>query len=114
MLPFLERINERLEKDRQLTHATYSDLRRMGAFRAVTVRLPVTTIAKMKLLEETCPKVWESRQEMLFEMIESCILEWIENAPFPDGDHDKFQQAALTALQQGPQKHGKETLGDEL
>jgi len=32
----------------------------------VMVRLPITTIAKMKYLEGHCPGVWESRQEMLF------------------------------------------------
>ncbi len=105
---FVKRIEERRESDRDVSHLKYDDFRRMGYLRPITVRLPVTTLAKMAFLEEKLPekgghKVWESRQETIFEMIESCIGDWIANSDSPDLAHEEFQQVARRAMQQSPQ-----------
>jgi hypothetical protein len=97
MSSFLSRIKERSENER-LSHIDYAGFRRMRALRAVTVRLPVTTIAKMKLLEEKCPDLWESRQEMLFEMIESCVQDWISTQPSFKRTYQEFDSAARSGL----------------
>ena len=104
MSSFTNRMNEQkdhLLKKGNLTHVSYGIFRLWRALRPVTVRLPVTTIAKMKLLEEKCPTVWESKQEMLFEMIESCIQDWIAKQPVPAKAAAEFDHQARRALQHG-------------
>jgi hypothetical protein len=98
MSSFVNRLQERKEKDR-LSHVDYAGFRRMGALRPVTMRLPVTTVAKMKLLEELGATAWESRQEMLFEMIESCIQDWIDQQPNSKILRERFDAAARRGLQ---------------
>ncbi len=92
---------DHLLKKGNLTHVSYGIFRLWRALRPVTVRLPVTTIAKMKLLEEKCPSVWESKQEMLFEMIESCIQDWIAKQPVPDKAAAEFDHLRATAKKSG-------------
>jgi hypothetical protein len=104
---FVNRIKERRENDRILNHLRYDDFRRMGYLQPITVRLPVTTLAKIVLLEKKLSekkgqKVWDSRQEMIFEMIESCVRDWIATADSPDRADQEFQAAAYRALQQNP------------
>jgi hypothetical protein len=98
---FLRRMEE---KNKQRTHMTYTQLRNIGAMRAVTVRLPVTTIKKMQLLEQKCLGQWESRQEMLFDMIECAILDWVESGGFPQGEFEEFQRVAYEGLRNDPTK----------
>jgi hypothetical protein len=104
MSNFVDRINERrdyLLKQGNLNHVSYGIFRLWGALQAITVRLPVTTVAKMKHLEKKCP-AWDSRQEMLFEMIEACIQDWIAKQPSPKQAAAEFDQAARGALQRHP------------
>ena len=101
MSSFIRRINEQRDymlKKGNLNHVSYGIFRLWGVLRAVTVRLPVTTIAKMKLLEKKCPG-WESQQEMVFEMIESCVQDWITKQPSPEQAASEFDQEARRALQ---------------
>ncbi len=104
MSSFTDRINEKkdfLSKKGNLSHVSYGMFRLWRALRPVTVRLPVTTIAKMKLLEEKCAIQWESKQEMLFDMIECCIKDWINLQPSASKIAGEFDRAARRALQQG-------------
>ncbi len=78
----------------------------MGYLRPVTVRLPVTTLAKLerldaKLKEEGGP-VWDSRQETIFEMIEACISDYIDGTDAPKQVHEEFQAIARRAIQINP------------
>ena len=98
MSTFMDRITARQDNDRLASQVDYGAFRRLGALRAVTVRLPISTIAKMTLLEEKSPGMWESRQEMLFEMIESCIRDWTAKQSSPEAAHIEFQEAARRAL----------------
>jgi hypothetical protein len=101
---FVKRIEERRESDRTVSHLRYDDFRRMGYLRPITVRLPITTLAKMALLEGKLSEKeghWGSRQEMLFEMIECCIRDWIDTYGSP-GDDQEFQNVARRALQLHP------------
>jgi hypothetical protein len=45
--------------------------------------------------------VWESKQEMLFEMIESCIQDWIAKQPVSDKAAAEFDHQARRSLQHG-------------
>src|SRR5713101_5295505 len=104
MSSFTDRINEKkdfLSKKGNLSHVSYGMFRLWRALRPVTVRLPVTTIAKMKLLEQKCPIQWESKQEMLFDMIECCIKDWITLQPAPGKTAAEFDHEARRALQHG-------------
>jgi hypothetical protein len=78
----------------------------MGYLRPITVRLPVTTLAKLELLEEKLAeqggKIWDSRQETIFEMIESCIADYIGSKESPDRIHKEFQTKARRAMQLNP------------
>lgn len=103
---FAERIKERRKTDRILSHLRYSDFRRMGYLRPITVRLPVTTLDKLEFLEKELEqkggKVWDSRQEMIFEMIEACISDYISSADSPDQAHEEFQAVARRSMQINP------------
>jgi hypothetical protein len=105
-LDFAERIKERRETDRLVSHLRYEDFRRMGYLRPITVRLPVTTLAKLEWLdqklEEEGGKVWASRQETIFEMIESCIAGYIKGTDSPDRVHEESQAVARRAMQLDP------------
>jgi len=104
MNSFTSRLNEKrdaLLKKGNLNHVSYGIFRTWRALKPVTFRLPVTTIDKMNLLEEKCPTVWESKQEMLFEMIESCIQDWIAQQPAPKDAAAEFDHVARRALQHG-------------
>ena len=68
----------------------------------------------MKLLEEKCPSVWESKQEMLFEMIESCIQDWIAKQPVPDKAAAEFDHQARRALQHRMGKDSPEEPATEI
>jgi hypothetical protein len=99
MSTFLNRIKKRRESDRQLSYINYDGFRRLGCLRAFTVRLPVTTLAKMDLLAKKCPKIWDSKQEMIFEMIESGIADWIASTNSPEVA-DEFRNVAYQAARQ--------------
>lgn len=108
MSSFTERINERrdyLLKKGNLNHVSYGIFRLWGALQPVTVRLPVTTIAKMKHLQKRCP-AWDSRQEMLFEMVEACVQDWITKQPSPEQAATEFDREARKALQRHPSFRG--------
>lgn len=77
---FLKRLRRKPTEPRG--YVSYDDhMKRPGQVRPITVRLPVSTVAKLDALHEQCPGVWGSRQELLFEMIESSVLDWIEAQP---------------------------------
>ena len=101
MSSFTNRINEKsdyLSQKGNLKHVSYAMFRTWRALKPVTFRLPVTTIDKINFLEEECPNVWESKQEMLFEMIESCIQDWIAQQPAPKDAAAEFDHVARRAL----------------
>jgi hypothetical protein len=66
--------------------------------RPITVRLPVSTVAKLDALNAQCPTVWGSRQELLFEMIESCVVDWIAEQPHPKEAAATIEAAMQKAL----------------
>ena len=105
-LSFTKRIRERRESDRIVSHLRYDDFRRLGYLRPITVRLPVTTLAKLELLdaklEEDGGRVWDSRQEIIFEMIEACISDYINGTDIPKRAHEEFQAIAHRSLQLTP------------
>jgi hypothetical protein len=69
-----------------------------GGVRPITVRLPVGTVAKLDELQRQCPTVWSSRQELLFEMIESSVKDWIEAQATLKDTVKAFDDAARKAL----------------
>ena len=109
MNSFTERVRERRESDKLLSHLRYGDFRRMGYLRPITVRLPVTTLAKLDLLdaklEKEGKKVWDSRQETIFEMIEACISDFINGTRSPKQAREEFQAAATRSMQLNVPSH---------
>ncbi len=82
MSEFLKRLRRKPTEARG--YVSYDDYMKLpGKVRPITVRLPVSTVAKLDALNAQCPAVWGSRQELLFEMIESCVIDWIEAQPRP-------------------------------
>lgn len=78
---FLKRFRRKPFEPR--TYVSYDDFMKLGKVRPMTVRLPVSTVAKLDELQKQCDPVWSSRQELLFEMIESCVRDWIDAQPQP-------------------------------
>ena len=80
MSEFLKRLRRKPTEPRG--YVSYDDyMKLLDKVRPITVRLPVSTVAKLDELQRQCPTVWSSRQELLFEMIESCVKDWIESQP---------------------------------
>jgi hypothetical protein len=82
---------------------TYDDFRRLGCLKTYSVRLPITTIAKLdKLHSDLCrshPRTWPSKQELLFDLIEDAIRIWVEDQPDKAAAHSALQQVATRAIQ---------------
>jgi hypothetical protein len=97
MSEFLKRLRRKPTEPR--TYVSYDDfMKLLDKVRPITVRLPVSTVAKLDELQKQCPSVWSSRQELLFEMIESCVKDWIDTQP-PSGEAAKvFDDVARKAL----------------
>jgi hypothetical protein len=82
---------------------TYEDFRRLGYLKTYSVRLPITTIAKLEKLHSdlsrSYPRTWSSKQELLFDLIEDAIRAWIEDQPDSEAAHAMLQQVATRAMQ---------------
>ncbi|MGD0494230.1 MAG: hypothetical protein ABSC32_22125 [Steroidobacteraceae bacterium] len=98
MSEFLKRFRRKPFEPR--TYVSYDDFMKLGKVRPITVRLPVSTVAKIDELQKQCPAVWNSRQELLFEMIESCVQDWIGAQPQSKDAASIFEGAARKALRQ--------------
>ena len=98
MSEFLKRLRRKPTEPRN--YVSYDDyMKLLDKVRPITVRLPVSTVAKLDELQRQCPTVWSSRQELLFEMIESCVKDWIETQSKPKGASALFDGVARKALQ---------------
>lgn len=97
MSEFMRRL--RREPTEPRTYVSYDDfMKLLDKVRPITVRLPVSTVAKLDELQNQCPSVWSSRQELLFEMIESCVKDWIDAQPASKLVAKVFDDAARKAL----------------
>jgi hypothetical protein len=96
MSEFMKRFRRKPFEPR--TYVSYDDFMKLGKVRPMTVRLPVSTVAKLDELQSQCQAVWGSRQELLFEMIESCIRDWINAQPQPKEADGAIDGAARKAL----------------
>ncbi|HEX3912109.1 MAG TPA: hypothetical protein VHW71_01270 [Steroidobacteraceae bacterium] len=98
MSEFLKRLERKPTEPRN--YVSYDDyMKLLDKVRPITVRLPVSTVAKLDELQRQCPTVWSSRQELLFEMIESCVKDWIETHSKPKDATALFDGVARKALQ---------------
>lgn len=101
MSEFLKRL--RRDPTELRTYVSYDDfMKLLDKVRPITVRLPITTVAKLDELQRQCPSVWGSRQELLFEMIESCVKDWIDAQPAQKGAAKTFDDVARKALKRTP------------
>ena len=97
MSEFLKRLARKPTEPR--TYVSYDDyMKLLDKVRPITVRLPVSTVAKLDELQKRCPSVWSSRQELLFEMIESSVKDWIDVQPTPEEAAKDFDHVARKAL----------------
>lgn len=97
MREFLKRLRRKPTEPR--TYVSYDDfMKLLDKVRPITVRLPISTVAKLDELQRQCPSVWSSRQELLFEMIESCVRDWIDAQPQPKNVSQSFDDVARKAL----------------
>ncbi|MFY9328806.1 MAG: hypothetical protein WAO76_12455 [Georgfuchsia sp.] len=88
------------------TPASYAMFQNMGMLKPFAVRLPVTTLAMLDELQNYGP--WPSKQEMVFQMIESAIIEFIESAAEPV--QKRFDEVANIAFKEWEKKNGKKPL----
>jgi hypothetical protein len=97
MSEFLKRLRRKPTAPR--AYVSYDDfMKLLDKVRPITVRLPVSTVAKLDELQKQCPSVWGSRQELLFEMIESCVKDWIDTQPATREAAKVFDDVARKAL----------------
>jgi hypothetical protein len=97
MSEFLKRLRRKPTEPR--TYVSYDDfMKLLDKVRPITVRLPVSTVAKLDELQKQCPSVWGSRQELLFEMIESCVKDWVDAQPATKDAAKVFDDAARKSL----------------
>ena len=101
MSEFLKRL--RREHTVPRIYVSYDDHMKLpDNVRPITVRLPISTVAKLDELQRQCPSVWSSRQELLFEMIESCVKDWIEAQPKSKGAAANFDEVTRKAVRRAP------------
>ena len=98
MANFSRRLTQQTSQNTK-TYMGYSDYLRLGVMKPLTVRLPASTHAKVDELFERCNGVWQSKQELLFEMIESAIADYIESQNDPEIEAEIFQEIARKGLQ---------------
>lgn len=99
MSEFLKRFRRKPTQPR--SYVSYDDYMKLpDNVRPITLRLPVSTVAKLDELQRQCPTVWSSRQELLFEMIESCVKDWIDSQPKANDAAAAFDEVARKALRQ--------------
>lgn len=97
MSEFLKRLRRKPTEPRN--YVSYDDhMKLLDNVRPITVRLPVTTVAKLDELQRQCPSVWSSRQELLFEMIESSVKDWIDTQARSKDVAANFDEVARKAL----------------
>jgi hypothetical protein len=82
---------------------TYQNFRDSDFLKAFSVRLPVTTIAKVEALHghlaRTYPRVWASKQELLFDLLEHALTIWANEESDRDTAHSMLERAATMAMQ---------------
>ncbi len=83
---------------RPKTAMTFEDFARAGFLRVFSVRLPVTTIAKVRLIQERHPELWRTSQELMFDLIENAIEHAVEKEKDERLEKD-LQRAASRAMQ---------------
>lgn len=99
MSEFLKRL--RRDPTEPRTYVSYDDfMKLLDKVRPISVRLPMSTVAKLDELQKRCPSIWGSRQELLFEMIESCVKDWIDAQPETKEATKVFDNVARKALRQ--------------
>ena len=81
------------------TAMTYDDFVKQGALKTYSVRLPVTTIAKLEELQQRHSTIWPSKQQLVFDLLEAAIEDWIAGEANPKVARDLMQRVAHIALQ---------------
>ena len=103
MSEFLKRLRRKPTEPR--TYVSYDDfMKRLDKARPITARLPVSTVAKLDELQKQCPSIWGSRQELLFEMIESCVKDWIDAQPATKNAAKAFDDVARKSLRRAAEE----------
>ncbi len=97
MSTFVKRLNR--DPAGAATYMKFSDFLRHGFMRALTIRLPASTLAKLDELFDRCPGAWRSRQELVFEMIEASVQDYVDSQADPTAVATAFQEVARKALQ---------------
>lgn len=104
MSTFLKEIEEYQERMRRESERgqvmDYNLMRHIGLIRPYTVRLPVTTLAELDELMKFGP--WNSKQEMIFKIIDGAIQDFLDDPETADKVRERFlaiQKKALEELQ---------------
>ena len=74
----------------------YETMRAIGLLKPVSFRLPVSTVALLDEMVKWTP--WSTKQEMLYEMIDSAINDFLQTCPEPVREGlEEMARAALEA-----------------
>lgn len=97
---FREQIRQYQEDLRRLHEEgrplNYETMRAMGLLKTVSFRLPVTTVALLDEMVKWTP--WSTKQEMLYEMINSAINDFLQTCPEPV--REGLEEMARAALEE--------------
>jgi hypothetical protein len=85
---------------------SYSMMQSMGLLKAATFRLPVTTLAMMDELYTFGP--WDSKQEMLFDLVDDAIHQFLQSPDTGEKVREKFQKVAQDALNEWRSSRGED------
>jgi hypothetical protein len=110
MSTFLKEVNEYQEKMRREAEEgqplDYNLMKHIGLIKPYTVRLPVTTLAELDELTKFGP--WESKQEMIFKIIDGAIRDFLDDAGTGEKVRKSFHEAAKKALDELKVQTGQE------
>jgi len=74
----------------------YETMRALGLLKPVSFRLPVTTVVLLDEMVKWTP--WSTKQEMLYEMINSAINDFLQTCPEPV--REGLEEMARAALEE--------------
>lgn len=99
----MSRIIEKISKFQEELQApgipmTYAMMHSEGMLKPATFRLPVTTLAMMDELYTFGP--WDSKQEMLFDLVDDAIHQFLTSPDTGEAVREKFHKVAEDALEE--------------
>lgn len=93
---YQQELKNRIPEENPTIPVSYAMMQASGLLKATTFRLPVHTLAQMDELFKFGP--WDSKQEMVFDLVDDVIQQFLQDPGTGEPVREKFRQVAQAAL----------------